>query len=547
MAILGAQAASGQNLPIPANSESTLSRSSPTPDNLFLRSYTQIRQRCSKFRCAVPLLVLLPLLSALLLTLWFSQVQLQRDIANQADRVGAALARQIASTATEPLAAGDNLSLNILLAEWNQNPLIAHVSLYSPNNRIIAEAGNKPAAHNRVPGQGRYMAAILQQDQVVGQIQLVLSAQPLGQPSENLITHLIWTLIIIALLGGVVAWWWASRLCRDLSAISQWDTSPVYPAPASKRHDELGELARHLTEHRGLYPEPEPEPEPKPIAEPVPAPAAAEQEHAPAAHGKATTPITAETLTTTDTAGSSSTSEEALADAAVSPGEVDPKSPADDSSNASTAEQHSASLDQTDSAGEPQAMPHHAMLAVRLGNQEALRRLPRQRLMALLERYREHVQRAAQLYAGQQHTLFDGTSVLLFSPGAEDTRDELAHGLCCGELLRVLGHDLQIEIADTGIALHLQLALCHAPGLDTLSDAALSDHELCQRTLEQLQHSRNLLLVDAELAAGGTLNECAVSRRLASQSGIYCIERLLEPYQSMVESQLNKLYNQRQD
>ena len=187
------------------------------------------------------------------------------------------------------------------------------------------------------------------------------------------------------------------------------------------------------------------------------------------------------------------------------------------------------------------------MLAVRLGNQEALRRLPRQRLMALLERYREHVQRAGQVYAGQQHTLFDGTSVLLFSPGAEDTRDELAHGLCCGELLRVLGHDLQIEIADTGIALHLQLALCHAPGLEDISDAALSEHELCQRTLDQLQHSRNLLLVDAELAGAGTLANSAVARRLASQPGIYCIERLLEPYQSMVESQLNKLYNQRQD
>ena len=194
-------------------------------------------------------------------------------------------------------------------------------------------------------------------------------------------------------------------------------------------------------------------------------------------------------------------------------------------------------VEDEDAADTP--LPRHAMLAVRLGNQEALRRLPRERLLTLLDRYREHVQRAAQLYGGQQHTLFDGTSVLMFSPGAEDTRDELNHGLCCGELLRVLGHDLQIEIADTGIALHLQLALCHAPGLDNISDEALGEHDLCQRTLDQLQHSRNLLLVDAELAGAGTLADSAVARRLASQNGIYCIERLLEPYQSMVESQLN--------
>ena len=210
-------------------SSPTLSRSSPTQDNLFLRSYTQFRRRCSNFRYAVPLLVLLPLLALLLLTLWFGKVELQRDIGVQADRVGSALARQIASTAAEPLAAGDNLSLNILLAEWNQNPLIAHVSLYSPNNRVIAEAGNKPAAHNRAPGQGRYMAAVLRQDQVAGQIQLVLAAQPFRQPGTNFMVQLIWTLLAIALVSGLTAWFWAARLRRDLSAIAEWDNAPLYP------------------------------------------------------------------------------------------------------------------------------------------------------------------------------------------------------------------------------------------------------------------------------------------------------------------------------
>ena len=511
-----------------------MSRSSPTQDNLFLRSYTQFRRRCSNFRYAVPLLVLLPLLALLLLTLWFGKVELQRDIGVQADRVGSALARQIASTAAEPLAAGDNLSLNILLAEWNQNPLIAHVSLYSPNNRVIAEAGNKPAAHNRAPGQGRYMAAVLRQDQVAGQIQLVLAAQPFRQPGTNFMVQLIWALLAIALVSGLTAWFWAARLRRDLSAIAEWDTAPLYPAPASARHDELGDFARTLTQQRGLYPEPEPEPEPEPIE--------VIDISVVAADISTETPAPASEAVDVDSTSivSALPDEDGLGDALPVAPDADASSPADAANKEVDSVTDTATTDNSE-------LPRHAMLAVRLGNQEALRRLPRQRLMALLERYREHVQRAGQLYAGQQHTLFDGTSVLLFSPGAEDTRDELAHGLCCGELLRVLGHDLQIEIADTGIALHLQLALCHAPGLEDISDAALSEHELCQRTLDQLQHSRNLLLVDAELAGAGTLANSAVARRLASQPGIYCIERLLEPYQSMVESQLNKLYNQRQD
>ncbi|WP_335615726.1 hypothetical protein [Halopseudomonas sp.] len=463
-----------------------------------------------------------------LLTLWFSQVHLQRDIATQADRIGSSLARQIASSAAEPLAAGDNLSLNILLAEWNQNPLIAHVSLYSPANRVIAEAGAKPAAHNRAPGQGRYIAAVLQQDQIAGQIQLVLAAQPLRQPSANLIRQMLWALIGIALCAGLLAWYWATRLRRDLAAIAQWDTTPSYPAPASSRHDELGEFARTLTQQRGLYPEPAPAPMtiPEPDTSVAPAPS------------KHTEPSSAADSLEAEVEAEDAQKMVAEAAAPVDGEEADAES--DEAAAESEAED--------EGEGEEAALqlPHHAMLAVRLGNQEALRRLPRQRLMALLERYREHVQRAAQLYAGQQHTLYDGTSVLLFSPGAENTRDELTHGLCCGELLRVLGHDLQIEIADTGIALHLQLALCHAPGLENISDEALVEHELGKRTLDQLQHSRNLLLVDADLAGGGTLADSAVARRLASQPGIFCIERLLEPYQSMIESQLNKLYNQRQ-
>ncbi|WVM94081.1 hypothetical protein ULG90_10715 [Halopseudomonas pachastrellae] len=56
----------------------------------------------------------------------------------------------------------------------------------------------------------------------------------------------------------------------------------------------------------------------------------------------------------------------------------------------------------------------------------------------------------------------------------------------------------------------------------------------------------NLLLVDAELAASTPLRQCASTRRLASQPGTFCIERLLEPYQSLLERQLSSLYNQRQ-
>jgi hypothetical protein len=44
---------------------------------------------------------------------------------------------------------------------------------------------------------------------------------------------------------------------------------------------------------------------------------------------------------------------------------------------------------------------HSAVLAVQLGSQEQLRRLPRARLEELLERYRDCLDQAASLYQGE--------------------------------------------------------------------------------------------------------------------------------------------------
>src|SRR5690606_32086803 len=160
-------------------------------------------------------------------------------------------------------------------------------------------------------------------------------------------------------------------------------------------------------------------------------------------------------------------------------------------------------------------------LAIRLDNLQTLSRLPRPRLLALLERYREQLEQASNAYGGQLHTLRDGSSLILFHP---EHPDQLGAALCCGELMRVLGHELQLQIADTGIALHIQLALCHTPCQGIELDQLQEESPDCARLLERMQHSRNLLLLDSELATSGLLSDKAVSRRLASQPGSHCVE-----------------------
>lgn len=502
-----------------------LNPSPSTSENLFLRWYASWRDKGVKLRGLLILLAFTPLAAVLAALLWFGQVQMPRDIAAQADAVGMELSRQIAASAADPLAANDNLSLNILLAQWNQNPLIAHTSVSTVDNRIVAEAGQRPSRDSLAPGQGRFVASIHLQDVLAGQLQLSLAAQPFTEPAQTLLRHLLWSLVVLSIIALVIAWRVAAAMDRTMRDLGNWYGDSGLPAPGLKRGDELGDLARQLSSRRIIdMPAPilveiveDPESEEKPLEEAEDQPELADAE-----------PLSAELPASADHDDASLS-----AAATASPDQ----------------EENEVELGTQDPVPEPvietQPKVSSAVLAVRLGNQEALRRLPRPRLLKLLGSYREHIQQACEIYQGEQHTLDDGTSLMIFAAENEQDQEELTRALTCGELLRVLGHDLQIEIADTGVSLHLQLAACRTDDVGDPQSETFGQDAECAKMLENIQYSRNLLLLDAALAASEPTRERAVVRKLASQPGVYCVERLLEPYQTVLERQLTSLYTQR--
>jgi hypothetical protein len=187
---------------------------------------------------------------------------------------------------------------------------------------------------------------------------------------------------------------------------------------------------------------------------------------------------------------------------------------------------------------------HSAVLAVQLGAQDQLRRLPRARLTELLERYRDCLDQAASLYQSELHTLNDGSTLMLFH--SEDSGDDyLTNAICCGELLRALGHALQIEVADSGITLQLQLGLTLGDELFGLSQIDLLLTETAQDALALSQHSRNLLLVERKISDDVLIRQRARIRPIASPEGACCVERLMEPYPSMLERQLARMHENR--
>ncbi|MNM74197.1 hypothetical protein D3C81_859510 [compost metagenome] len=190
---------------------------------------------------------------------------------------------------------------------------------------------------------------------------------------------------------------------------------------------------------------------------------------------------------------------------------------------------------------EPQ---NSAVLAVQLGSQEQLRRLPRARLTELLDRYRDCLEQAASLYEGETHTLTDGSTLVLFH-SRDCGEDYLTNAICCGELLRALGHALQIEVADSGITLQLQLGLALSDDLQGLEQVDLLMAEKAQDALALSQHSRNLLLVERQISDDELIRKRARIRPIASPEGACCVERLMEPYPSMLERQLARMHERR--
>lgn len=512
----------------------------PSSDNLFLRGHASLRQKRLTLPSSLMLLALSPLLLMFLLVLWFGQVQLQRDLASQADQVGSELTRQIASLVADPLSANDTLSLNIILAQWAQNPLIAHASLTAANNRVVAEAGRRPSADNLAPGEGRFTSPVHFQDELIGQLQLSLAWAPFAAPVASLVESLLWSIALLILIAGVIAWRMGAGMRHILGALGNWYADSGYPAPGIRRGDELGDLARRLAQRRitDLPPEPEPDPEPEPVLD---IPEAAEAELASGFHEQGDShaedmhPADDEFFVPTAERAAADTDDFAAGDGAEPGDEIEIT--AEETGSQNIAAELSDQLDELPAAPIEPA-PASTVLAIRLGNLQSLHRLPRPQLLALLERYREQLEQTGRNCGGQLHTLMDGTSVILFHP---DHPDQLGAALCCGELLRVLGHELQLQIADTGVALHIQLALCHTPCQDIEPEQLAEESPECAQMLERLQHSRNLLLLDSELANSGQLKDKAVLHRLASQPGSHCVERLLEPYQSELEKQLKRL------
>ena len=492
------------------------------PDNFFLLLFNAVRYRRIPLTLRIASHSLLLVSLALIICAWVMGMQFKNAMQQQAEAIGQSLVTQTAASATELLVANDILSLNVLLSNLDKNPLVAHAAIYSVDNRILAEAGSRPKRNFLGESDGLFSTPITFQEVIAGHLRISLDMQQFNKPMSI-------SLQSMGLLGGILlilSLYLSLRLGRNISTpllqLRAWLRDPEDPAPGSSRQDEIGDIARNL---QNLLVEPAPEPE-----------LHADFDEDPASGDDF---LDADDEPTFEVRNLRDPSFDSLDD-----GDDEPASQLYPAQDDDPFAELRAEAETLPPVVPPRPSSRSAVLAIQLGAQDQLRRLPRARLMDLLQRYRDCLEQIANLYQGSLYTLNDGSSLLLFDSGRSG-EDYLTHALCCGELMRALGHALQIEVADSGITLQLQLGLTLGENLADLSQGDLLLSECAQNALALCQHSRNLLLVERAVADDPLLRQRARIRSIASPEGACCVERLLEPYPALLERQLTRMHESR--
>ena len=360
------------------------------PDNFFLLLFRALRQRRVPIalRLASHSLILVAL--ALLIYAWVMGMQFRQAMQQQADALGQSLITQTAASATELLVSNDILSLNVLLNNLVKNPLVAHAAIYSVDQRILAEAGSRPKQSLLGATEGLYSTPITFQEVIAGHLRISLDMQQFQQPMMISLQ----SMGLISLILLILALYFSLRLGRQISTpllqLRVWLRDPDNPAPAPNcrtswatwRATWKSAWCRRSRRRRSRK-APLPQNFDDILLEDDEADLRSRKVEA-SAFEEDDIPLGDALLDETKPVEFTSIDEDPLDQDAF------------DENGAEAGDQPAAPA----AAREPQ---HSAVLAIQLGAQEQLRRLPRSRLVDLLQRYRDCLEQAARQYKGSLH------------------------------------------------------------------------------------------------------------------------------------------------
>lgn len=493
-----------------------------TNDNLLLSPNQALRAKRSSLISSLTIPSLLFLVLAFGAYAWMVNEQFKLSMRQQADAVGQSLLLQTAERTAELLALEDKLGLNILLGSLAKNPLVADVGVYDAKDNVLYRAGLKQFALG--DSKDVYREKLDVQRQPGLELRLRLNRQQFQLPWVVSVERAIIVGGILLLIALVFMFRLGRKIVVPIIHLREWVRDPVMPTPFIERRDELGDLARDLqnklisAENIEAYYAQFVVPEPEPVSEAKESQTVPQHKHTP-----------------TDDELTASNFDQSFLDEIVSFQSIEAKD-----NEIVTKDEAPESRDIMEEEI-VQSPTQTAVLYIRLGGQDKLRMLSKDRLINLLQRYRDCLDQTVRLYRGEIHTLSDGSSLVLFHGRGNDTETYLTHAVCCGELMRGLSHELQVELADTNITLLLQMALAKGTDLLGLRPQELLENETVKMVEGLTNSSRNLLLMDQSVAKDVKVEKMARIRGLANSTDTFCIEHMLEPYAEALEKQLRSM------
>ncbi len=194
---------------------------------------------------------------------WFLIGQQERSYRHQTDLLGEMIIDQFVRAASEPMVADDLLSLEVLVSQQEKNDLILGMQLLDLDGKPLAGAGDippdlrdwiegtDPAAGNiswvsRDGSAITYIKPVNFQKTVVGYALVSIDRRPLEQGLRSLIQALVATTVGLIILGTLLAFPLAHRLCRPIHQLVRVgeaiDRGEAGDLEAHQRRDEIGQV-----------------------------------------------------------------------------------------------------------------------------------------------------------------------------------------------------------------------------------------------------------------------------------------------------------------
>ncbi|MEJ6592172.1 MAG: hypothetical protein QNL99_09360 [SAR86 cluster bacterium] len=174
-------------------------------------------------------LVLMPIFISGLASVLFSYNHVNVELNQKGQHFGNAIAEQLSLSVTDYLVNEDILSLNVVLNDLVAQDNFDFASIYSADNRLLAQAGKRSSGADKTH---IFTRDITWQKASIGHLQISLDSQAVREPVLSILWLIVSIHLLIGAMTGFIVWQYADLLYLWIALPGV----PAAPAPETSRH-----------------------------------------------------------------------------------------------------------------------------------------------------------------------------------------------------------------------------------------------------------------------------------------------------------------------